>query len=214
MFDCYQSMKKTTSIILSFIISALYIGAFAAPSADAILKETADKLTKARSVTAEYTISSGKNKDKGTIILASGKFTLTSSSLRTWYDGLTLWTYSPELGEVNITHPTSDELMDINPFAIISTYKQQYSAKIVATTQKDVYAVELTPKSKRNASFSKAVLIIDKTTYYPKEVTLIMPDKSDIKIEVNSVTTGNLISQRTFVFDQSDAPDAEIVDLR
>lgn len=206
-------MKRVTLLIITTLV-AFTMAVNGATTATSVLDQTADKLTKARSVTAEYTITSGAGKDKGKIILASGKFTLTSSTLRTWYDGLTLWTYSPDLGEVNITHPTSEELLQINPFAIISTYKQHYTAKLLNTQNKDTYSVELTPKTKEGTYFSKALITVDATTYFPREVKLILQDKSTVNIEVNSVTTGTLIGQQTFVFDQSDAPDAEIVDLR
>lgn len=204
-------MKKT---LLTLILALCTLYMSGAPTASSILERTSDKITKARSITAEYTISSANAKDKGRIVLASGKFTLTSSTLRTWYDGLTLWTYSPELGEVNITHPTSEELMEINPFAIISTYKSVYDASLKGETPKGYYIVELTPKKKSQSTFAKATIEIDGVTYYPKNIILTLPDSSTIDIEVNSVVTGNMISQKTFVFDQSELPDAEIIDLR
>lgn len=205
-------MRKQISILILLLIA--FAGASAATTAADVLALTADKITKARSITAEYSISAASSKDKGTLILASGKFTLTSASLRTWYDGITLWTYSPQLGEVNISHPTADELMEINPFAIISNYKKQYNASFAKTKSANSYNIILTPKKGMKSVFSKAAVTIDPVTYYPTSIILTLPDRSVVDIDVESVTTGNIISQRTFMFDESLAPGAEIIDLR
>ncbi len=187
-------MKK---LLLSIILFIIAIPVISAMTASEILDKAASKINSAKSITAEYTISAASNKEKGTLILASGKFTLTSGSLRSWFDGLTLWTYSPAMGEVNITNPTAEELADINPFAVINAHKQ----------------IDLTPV-KKGMAFSKATVILDAATYLPKEIILTMPDKSKIEIAIDKVTAGNMINSRTFVFDPSYAPDAEIVDLR
>lgn len=202
-------MKK---LLLSIILFIIAIPVISAMTASEILDKAASKINSAKSITAEYTISAASNKEKGTLILASGKFTLTSGSLRSWFDGLTLWTYSPAMGEVNITNPTAEELADINPFAVINAHKQNYRSALLSS-EKNIYKIDLTPV-KKGMAFSKATVILDAATYLPKEIILTMPDKSKIEIAIDKVTAGNMINSHTFVFDPSYAPDAEIVDLR
>ena len=202
-------MKK---LLLSIILFIIAIPVISAMTASEILDKAASKINSAKSITAEYTISAASNKEKGTLILASGKFTLTSGSLRSWFDGLTLWTYSPAMGEVNITNPTAEEIADINPFAVINAHKQNYRSALLSS-EKNIYKIDLTPV-KKGMAFSKATVILDAATYLPKEIILTMPDKSKIEIAIDKVTAGNMINSRTFVFDPSYAPDAEIVDLR
>lgn len=202
-------MKK---LLLSIILFIIAIPVISAMTASEILDKAASKINSAKSITAEYTISAASNKEKGTLILASGKFTLTSGSLRSWFDGLTLWTYSPAMGEVNITNPTAEELADINPFAVINAHKQNYRSALLSS-EKNIYKIDLTPV-KKGMAFSKATVILDAATYLPKEIILTMPDKSKIEIAIDKVTAGNMINSPTFVFDPSYAPDAEIVDLR
>ena len=191
-------MKK---LLLSIILFIIAIPVISAMTASEILDKAASKINSAKSITAEYTISAASNKEKGTLILASGKFTLTSGSLRSWFDGLTLWTYSPAMGEVNITNPTAEELADINPFAVINAHKQNYRSALLSS-EKNIYKIDLTPV-KKGMAFSKATVILDAATYLPKEIILTMPDKSKIEIAIDKVTAGNMINSRTFVFDPS-----------
>ena len=187
-------MKK---LLLSIILFIIAIPVISAMTASEILDKAASKINSAKSITAEYTISAASNKEKGTLILASGKFTLTSGSLRSWFDGLTLWTYSPAMGEVNITNPTAEELADINPFAVINAHKQNYRSALLSS-EKNIYKIDLTPV-KKGMAFSKATVILDAATYLPKEIILTMPDKSKIEIAIDKVTAGNMINSRTFV---------------
>lgn len=203
-------MNKILIIILTALCGIL--PAQAATSASSVLDKAASKINAAKSLTAEYTISSGNSHENGRLVLASGKFTLNSPSLRTWYDGMTMWTYSPALDEVNITTPTAEELLEINPFAVINNYKSLYTPRITASG-KGSYTIELKPKRKGQI-FSKAILVIDASTYSPKSIQLTMSDGSKVLIDVKSVTAGAFPGNDAFRFKKSDAPKAEIIDLR
>ncbi len=204
-------MKRLiTLLFMSVVISG--ICGYAAESAESILGKAASRINAAKSVTAEYVISSGQSSEKGRLTMASGKFALTSPSLRTWYDGLTMWTYSPALDEVNITTPTAGELLEVNPFAVINNYKTLYSPRLLKSTS-DGYMIEMTPLHK-GQTFSKAVVTINKESFYPSHIRLTLADRSTVDIDIKSVRSGDAISIDTFRFKKSDAPKAEIIDLR
>ena len=49
-------------------------------------------------------------------VIQGDMFTISSPGLRSWYDGKTQWTYSSQIGEVNIITPTPEEVSQINPW--------------------------------------------------------------------------------------------------
>ena len=203
-------MKYITSILI--LLSGFFTTAAAAESAASVLEKATAKINAAQSVTADYIISSGSASEKGRLILSSGRFSLSSKSLNTWYDGITLWTYSPSLKEVNITNPTADELMEINPFAIINNYSTYYTPALLSSSKTE-YKLAMTPK-KKGSAISKAILTVNAASYYPENITLTMPDNSTVNIKIESITSGKAIPANAFKFDRKAAPDAEIIDLR
>ncbi|MBQ8773648.1 MAG: hypothetical protein IJZ17_04130, partial [Muribaculaceae bacterium] len=114
-------------ILFLFVITAITIPSFA-QSADAILSSAAERFNAAQSISAEYTIRGNGSTSNGKIIISGEKFAISSPEISSWYDGTTQWTYSPSIGEVNITEPSTDELQQINPFAIISHFRTSYKA--------------------------------------------------------------------------------------
>lgn len=205
----YTDMKK---ILLILTILCISLSADAALSATGVLDKAASVINGAKALTAEYTIKAGNSKENGSLLLASGKFTMKSPSLQTWYDGITMWTYSPSLNEVNISTPTADELMEINPFAIVNSYKSAYTPHLVKS-DKNSCTIELTPKSK-GRSFSKAIVVVNTHTYYPLSIQLTMTDGSIVDVAIQSVKTGAFPGNEAFRFKKSAAPNAEIIDLR
>lgn len=191
---------------------SLLLQAMAAETATSVLDGATAKINAAPSISAAYTITAGSRSEQGRLLMSAGRFALESPSLRTWYDGINMWSYSPSLAEVNITTPTADELTEINPFAIINNYAANYTATITGSTDK-VYTIQLTPRRKGSA-FSKAVLTVAKNTLYPESIALTMPDGSAIYIKVSKITSGKKLPASAFTFDKSAAPGAEIIDLR
>lgn len=194
------------------MLSMSLLAATAAETASSVLDRAAAKINGAPSISTEYTITAGSRSEQGRLLMSAGRFALESPSLRTWYDGINLWSYSPSLGEVNITAPTADELTEINPFAIINNYAALYTATITGSTDK-VYTIQLTPRRK-GATFTKGVLTISKSTLFPESIALTMADGSAIYIKVSKVVPGKKLPASAFTFDKSVAPGAEIIDLR
>ena len=80
------------------------------------------------------------------------KFLLDADGVKTWFDGRTQWSYLTNSDEVNISEPTPEELQSINPYALLSIYKQGYHMKLgKADTYggKPAYEVILTASNRK-----------------------------------------------------------------
>lgn len=200
--------------ILTFII-AVFSAAFvagAADTADGLLSKAAERLRSAKSVTAQFTLSSGGSKSSGKIILAGDRFHVSTQELSTWYDGKTQWTYSPQAGEVNITEPTPEELQQVNPFAIINAFRRGYKATLAGKTANT--RTVLLRSSAKNADITTVTLTLNASTHYPTRIVLNMADGTRLSIDVTKVTAGGTLPASTFTFDKRRYPSATVVDLR
>ena len=133
-------------------LSLLYIAIFtvlsaesAGPTASEILDMTSAAFQKAKTLAVEYTMTADGHKTKGNITISGDKFKLTSPEMTVWYDGKTQWTYNSDIREVNITEPTPEELADVNPFVIISSFRRNYNARIVKSAPNQ-YKLDLSPR--------------------------------------------------------------------
>ncbi|WP_301904186.1 LolA-like putative outer membrane lipoprotein chaperone, partial [uncultured Duncaniella sp.] len=102
-----------------------------AETATSILDRASAKIRSDKSIAATYTISADGHLHSGTLTIAGDRFILTSPQISSWYDGKTQWTYSTQTGEVNITEPTPEELQQVNPFAIINSFRKLYKASLL-----------------------------------------------------------------------------------
>lgn len=178
-----------------------------------IIDRTAEKISKSKAVTVNYTATSPDGTTDGSITIKGDRFYLKSAPMTIWYDGRTQWTYSPSAGEVNVTEPTPDELAQINPLVIISTLRNSYEARTLAAP-KGSLRVELTPRDKKNADITKAVITVNQATMLPREIALDLRSGTPLKLTVNSADTTTDYPITTFTFTKAKCPQAEVIDLR
>lgn len=198
-------------ILFLFVITAITIPSFA-QSADAILSSAAERFNAAQSISAEYTIRGNGSTSNGKIIISGEKFAISSPEISSWYDGTTQWTYSPSIGEVNITEPSTDELQQINPFAIISHFRTSYKATKLKSS-KGSFKVELRPIID-GVSITHAIITFNASTYMPSLIVLTMDNNASASIDVTSIKSGGNHPESTFVFNEKQFPQASIIDLR
>lgn len=130
-------------------------------------------------------------------------------------NGATVWTYLPDINEVNIDnyYPGDDE---ISPSKIYEAYKEGYKYLLVGKRQTNgvtVNEIDLIPND-RNAQFFKIKLMVAKNDYSLK--SWAMYDKSGNKYtySISDFRTDFTISDQYFTFDESKYPGVEIIDLR
>lgn len=202
-------MKRIILILLGLVA----LTATAGESAADLLGRAAAKYQKAASIHATYSMTSNGQHAKGTITVSGNRFAITSPQLSTWYDGKTQWSYSPSAREVNITTPTAAELQQVNPFAVIASFRRDYNATGGATGKGKTAVITLTPKSKR-AQITKVVITLDTSTLFPTSIKVTDRSKRVTVILVSSASTRGKVAASTFTFDKRKYPKAEVVDLR
>lgn len=201
-------------------LSLLYIAIFtvlsaesAGPTASEILDRTSAAFQKAKTLAVEYTMTADGHKTKGNITISGDKFKLTSPEMTVWYDGKTQWTYNSDIREVNITEPTPEELADVNPFVIISSFRRNYNARIVKSAPNQ-YRLDLSPRGDSQQNIARAIITLDKSTYMPAEIALSVDGDHTLAIHILSIQQGKNYPVSTFVFNKNAYPKVEIVDLR
>lgn len=195
------------SLVVFFSASDIY-----AINANEVLTNASEKYQKDGSISAQFTLLGVGNSTDGTITISGDKFHLSTPLLSIWYNGRTQWTYSAETNEVNITEPTVEELQQVNPFAIINSFRMQFNATLLKSAN-SMYRIQLTPLKSVNTSISKAIVTLNASTLYPNEIALTI-DNNIITIKTKNIKAIKNVPHKTFVFDEKKYPNAEIVDLR
>lgn len=199
-------------IIAIICLFSLTLSALAAESADALLNKATDRLRKATSVQAAYTLTSGGEKWAGKITLSGDRFCMTSPDILTWYDGKTQWSYSKSNNEVSITEPTPQELSMINPFVIINAFRKNFKASLTSAPKgfKSIVLTAINPKSEIN----KAIVTLNEATLLPSKIDLTTSQNQSISITLSSVANGPKLNIKAFQFYAPNYPGVSIVDLR
>ena len=153
---------------------------------------------------------------EGTIQMRGDKFRLELPGTITWFDGQTQWSYVEHNEEVNVTTPTAEELPFTNPALLLRTYKKGFTAvykgESTAANGKMAYDIELTPKKK--SDLTKVVLQLEKNSGLPIRMVVSAKNGTNSIVQISQLQTNQNQSDRFFVFNETDYPDAEVIDLR
>lgn len=196
------------------IITALacILPAGAALTAQQVMQKVSDALTKPASTTVTFTVKSGSNTGRGTMTMCKRRFNLTSGGMSVWFDGTTQWALNRSAGEVSVTTPTPDELIESNPFVILSEYRRLYDCKLVGAP-KGQYKVVLTPKAK-GASMKSATLTVRASDMKPVTIDAVTSSGQKLAVKVVSVSHGAALPASYFTFDKARHKGVEVVNLR
>ncbi|MCM1504403.1 MAG: outer-membrane lipoprotein carrier protein LolA [Muribaculum sp.] len=206
-------MKRLVYALLAVCMSVFSAVGAGTESASTVLNRTTEAIQKAGGICATFTMTLDGHSSEGEIILYGDKFKISSSQMSVWYDGRTQWAYNPDIREVNITEPTPEELIETNPFVIISSFKNNYTSKLL-DSPKGTYRVDLKPRQNAGQTVSRAILTIDTSTYLPVAIAVTIDGGQTMAIHIKSLSKGKNYPQSTFVFNKKTFPKAEIVDLR
>ncbi len=203
-------MKRSflTYLFLLFALSPLF---GATPTAASIIEKTVETIRSAPSLSAKLSVVSHGKTVNGNMTLSGDRFAFSSPEMSTWFNGTTLWTYSADTNEVNLTDPTEDELQEVNPFTFIKSARREYTPRLLHSDS-NKYDIELSPKVKKS-ELKKIEVSISKTSNLPTAITLYLKN-GNVKITITNAKTGKRLSNDAFTFNKSLFPNAEIVDLR
>ena len=183
----------------------------------------AQKDTKARDLLEKtetaYLSSNGvkvsfKGSASGTICLMEDKFYLSNDHMESWFDGTTQWSYVKQNEEVNISEPTEEELQSINPYALLSLYKQGFNYKYVGTTSFKGQSGEEVVLMPEGDSDLKEIRIIVNKRNQPFYICLKTTTGESTEFIVTGYADKQNFTAKDFTFQKAKYPHAEVIDLR
>lgn len=199
-------MKKLFFTLLSILLP--YCLSAQTDKAKAVLDKVISTLTKDGGIQIDF-----EGTESGSIVMKGEKFYLHSGQIQSWYDGKTQWSYVADTEEVNISHPTPEELQGINPYFILINYQENFESSYKGTNThegKQVQEIVLAPKGKANEQIT---LWISKSNH-PIYIKVVNNGKPVSEFHVKSVRKQEGINDHVFRFNKSLYPNAEIIDLR
>ena len=204
-------MKRLSYILL--MIVAVF-SAQAAGNADAIINQVVNTYRAAKGISADY-ITTDQGQTSGNIAMKGEKFRMLSADLKCWYNGTLQWSYTPVTEEVNITQPTAEELQMVNPYSIISSFRQSFSTQLLKSATASNHEVQMLPKNGKATDIKSVRLTINKTTNLPVKIIFELKDMSSVIVTLSHYKTGQNLSDNTFVFNKTMVPaGTPVVDLR
>lgn len=153
---------------------------------------------------------------KGTARVKGNKFKIETSTIDTWFDGKTQWVLMKELNEVNISHPSNEEVASISPLALLSMYKTGFTLDAPASeiiNGKNAFVINLSPTGSKS-DFKKISVGIDKKTNSVLQVDITLKNGMRNKIDINDYNTNYNFTDTEFIFNKDHHKGVEVVDLR
>jgi len=215
-------MKKLLAIAtLAMCVMVQPVLAQTDAKAKAILDAATKKVNSLKTVKANFSLSlagansSVKDTKKGTFYMKGPKYYVALDGQEIICDNKTVWTYSKELNEVQVSNYNANE-QTISPAKLFTNfYDKEYKYKYAGTRKvggKVCDIVELTPTGS-GKQFSKIELAVDKTN------TIVggnvwEKNGNQYKYEITNFTPNAAVTDAMFAFDAKKHPGVEVVDLR
>ena len=199
-------MKKLFFTLLSVLLP--YCLSAQTDKAKVVMDKVISTLTKEGGIQIDF-----EGTESGSIVMKGEKFYLHSGQIQSWYDGKTQWSYVADTEEVNISHPTPEELQGINPYFILVNYQENFNSShkgMKSHEGKQVQEIVLVPKGNAN---ERITLWISKMNY-PIYIKVENNGKPVSEINVKAIQKQEQITDHAFRFNKSLYPNAEIIDLR
>ncbi|MCF0160430.1 MAG: hypothetical protein HUJ98_14770 [Bacteroidaceae bacterium] len=203
--------------LLSFCIMLTVFLPISAQDAKHILEKAEQHFLQYTGIEASFSVRNVNEgfTQYGKIALQGKRFKLQTEGMTTWFDGKTQWTYIQSNDEVNVSEPDDSELESINPYAFLSLYKNGYSLKMGKSDHaagRPAYEVHLLAE-KKSQTIWQMVLMLDRQTYQPIQIKIRQRFDKWLIFNITSFTEKHWDDDH-FTFQKSEAPNAEIIDLR
>ena len=201
-------MKRLLTIGM-LVLLPCYLGAQTDRKAEEVLDKALSELSKTSGIRADFA-----GTEQGFLLLKGEKFYLNSGGIQSWYDGKTQWSYVADTEEVNISHPTQEELQAINPYLILMRYKTDFDYNYKGTqTRNGVkgHEIVLTPKHSGNR---EVIRVFISHSHQPLAIKVEQDGRTMSEINVIKYQTNQKLEDGMFRFNKSLYPNAEIIDMR
>ena len=203
-----MKIQRNILFALAFMLS---VNAFSQSSADAkkVLDKAAAVVGRRGGAAANFSITGGEvGRTSGSIIIKGNKFKAITPETTIWFDGKTQWAYTKSTNEVNVSTPSEAKRLSMNPYAFITMYKNGYHMSMKTTAA--AYIVHL--QAIHPARSMQEFYVTISKTFYPQQIKMLQ-GKKWVTINISSFRAASHPNSY-FRFRHSDAPSAEVVDLR
>ena len=203
-----MKIQRNILFALAFMLS---VNAFSQSSADAkkVLDKAAAVVGRRGGAAANFSITGGEvGRTSGSIIIKGNKFKAITPETTIWFDGKTQWAYMKSTNEVNVSTPSEAKRLSMNPYAFITMYKNGYHMSMKTTAA--AYIVHL--QAIHPARSMQEFYVTISKTFYPQQIKMLQ-GKKWVRINISSFRAASHPNSY-FRFRHSDAPSAEVVDLR
>ena len=201
-------MKKLLTFWM-FALLPLCISAQTDAKAAEVLDKALAELTNNSGIRADF-----EGTESGYLLLKGEKFYLNNGNIQSWYDGKTQWSYVTDTEEVNISHPTPEELQGINPYHILMRYKTDFDYTYKGSqTRNGVkgHEIILTPKHSNN---QELIRVFISHAHQPLAMKIEQNGETMSEINVTNYQRNQKLVDEMFRFNKSLYPNAEVIDLR
>lgn len=147
---------------------------------------------------------------KGVLISKGDKYKLSFSGQDVISDGKMVWTYVKDANEVQVNDVSKDS-DSFTPTNLLSTYNENYKAKLIQETAKQKI-IELVPIQKKN--FNKVKVTIESDKKMLSSLSIYDKNGSIYTYQIGKFETDLPFSDNTFVFKPAEHPGVEVVDMR
>lgn len=202
-------MRKKILFLVALVAVAFTASA---QSPSSVVDKVLAAIKGSKAVSASYSISSSQGSSKGTLVMSGKKFRVLASDVKCWYNGTTMWSYSPATDEVNITTPTAADLQMTNPYSAAQNFKSSYIIS-KGGTGNGTYTIRFTPKKKSNVKHM--LVTVSTSTWLINKAEIVQTNGTKATITISNYNKNASVSASTFEFDKSQVPaGTEVVDLR
>lgn len=209
-------MRYITTLLLALV--AFGAVAQSDPKAKEILDKAAAKVKNHKAVEIVFTLTMENKAENinethnGQAWMKGNLYKLNLMDVENYYDGSVIYTYMPEVQEVNIKNPSEEEEGFLNPATLFDIHNQGFSQKLVSNNNGTAY-IELYPKEEK--SFEKIGIWVNAATSEIQKVTSFGKDGNDVIITITSIKAMSPVPADSFFkFDAASHPGVDVIDMR
>ena len=213
-------MKKTFLAVIFLVLVKVTFAQYD-PKALEILEAMGEKYKSMPSYEANFAyaltndVENIKEEFRGKLTVKGDKYRISLPEQEVINNGLTVWTYLPEVKEVNIDNydKNSD---DINPLKIYEIYQKDFKYLYIQEKTEDgvvVEEVDLVPE-KKDAQYFKIKLLIKKRDKVIQSLTMFDKGGNRYKYTITKFIPNAQVADSYFAFDLKKHPDVDVIDLR
>lgn len=156
-----------------------------------------------------------KEEFKGKLTVKGDKYRISLPEQEVINNGVTVWTYLPEVKEVNIDNYDKNS-GDINPLKIYEIYQKDFKYLYIQDKNEGGVAceeIDLVPE-KKDAQYFKIKLLIKKKEKVIQSLTMFDKGGNRYKYTITRFVPNAEVADSYFAFDPKKYPGVEIIDLR